>query len=166
MWINFASCFDEILQSDFHRSEKEAKRRKNKKIEISLSTLSLFTLSSLPRPFDFSMFFRFYLFLFFFNYYYYYYYFGYIVHIALFGSVSVSKQFIFFLVHFILNELNPSHFLTSEIFIKILSLKLLTTYHLENRKIFRLSQNSNKLFWVTKFRQKNLTVQSISSFKI
>ena len=145
--------------------KKKRREEKIKKIKISLSTLSLFTLSSLPRPFDFSMFFRFYLFFVFFNYYYYYYYFGYIVHIALFGSVSVSKQ-IFFLVHFILNELNPSHFLTSEIFIKILSLKSLTTYHLENCKIFRLSQNSNKLFWVTKFRHTNLTVQSISSFKI
>ena len=51
-----------------------------------------------------------------------------------------------FSVHFILNELNPSHFLTSEIFVKISSLKSLTTYHPENRKIFRLSQNSTKLF--------------------
>ena len=40
----------------------------------------------------------------------------------------------FFSVHFILNELNPNHFLTSEIFLKILSLKSLTTYHPENRK--------------------------------
>ena len=45
----------------------------------------------------------------------------------------------FFSVHFILNELSPSHFLTSEIFIKILSPKSLVTYHPENRKIFRLS---------------------------
>ena len=40
-------------------------------------------------------------------------------------------------------------------------MKSLTTYHPENRKIFRLSQNSTKLFWVTRFREKNLTAQSV-----
>ena len=39
-----------------------------------------------------------------------------------------------FSIQFILNELNSSHFLTSEIFVKISSLKSLATYHLENRK--------------------------------
>ena len=72
----------------------------------------------------------------------------------------------FFSVHFILNELNPSHFLTSEIFVKISSLKSLTTYHPENRKIFRLSQNLTKLFWVTSFHEMNLTAQSVSSSEI
>ena len=57
-----------------------------------------------------------------------------------------SETIYFFSVHFILNELSASHFLTSEIFVKILSLKSLTTYYLENRKIFRLSQNLTKLF--------------------
>ena len=52
----------------------------------------------------------------------------------------------FFSIHFILNELSPSHFPTSEIFVKILSLKSLTAYDSENHKIFRLSQNSTKLF--------------------
>ena len=56
------------------------------------------------------------------------------------------EKIYFFSVHFILNELNPSHFLTYEIFVKISSLKSLMTYHPENRKIFRLSQNSTKLF--------------------
>ena len=40
----------------------------------------------------------------------------------------------FFSVQFILNELSSNHFLTSEIFIKISSLKSLVTYHLENCK--------------------------------
>ena len=40
----------------------------------------------------------------------------------------------FFSIQFILNELSSSHFLTSEIFVKISSLKSLTTYHPENRK--------------------------------
>ena len=40
----------------------------------------------------------------------------------------------FFSVQFILNELSSSHFPTSEIFVKISSLELLATYHLENRK--------------------------------
>ena len=45
----------------------------------------------------------------------------------------------FFSVQFILNELSSSHFLTSEIFIKISSLESLTTYYPENHKKFRLS---------------------------
>ena len=39
-----------------------------------------------------------------------------------------------FSVHFILNELSSSHFLTFEIFVKISSLKSMATYHPENRK--------------------------------
>ena len=88
------------------------------------------------------------------------------IHIILFGFVSTPKQFIFFSVHFILNEFSPSHLLTFEIFVKILSLKSLVTYHPENRKIFRLSHNSTKLFWVTKFRETNLTAQSVLSSEI
>ena len=58
--------------------------------------------------------------------------FGYMTHIAScvhlsFSSVSAPKQFI-------LNELSSSHFPTSEIFVKILSLESLTTYHPKNRK--------------------------------
>ena len=40
----------------------------------------------------------------------------------------------FFSVQFILNELSSCHFLTSEIFVKILSLESLATYHPENCK--------------------------------
>ena len=87
VWINFVSCSDEILQSDFRRSKKEVKRRKTKNKNLSLHPLSLFTFS----PFDFSMFISFLFYFFNYSYYYYYYYFGYIVHIALFGSVSIPK---------------------------------------------------------------------------
>ena len=87
-------------------------------------------------------------------------------HIDSFGSFFTPKNFIFFSVHFILNELNPNNFLTSEIFVKILSLKSLVTYHPENRKIFRLSHNSTKIFWVTRFRETNLTAQSVSSSEV
>ena len=72
----------------------------------------------------------------------------------------------FFSIHFILNELSPSLFLTSEIFVKISSLKSLATYCPENCKIFRLSKNSTKLFWVTRFRETNLMAQSVSSSEI
>ena len=87
-------------------------------------------------------------------------------HIALFESVFTPKQFNFFSVQFILNELSSSHFLISEIFIKISSLKSLATYHPENHKVFRLSPNSTKLLWVTRLRDRNLTVQSVSLSEI
>ena len=76
------------------------------------------------------------------------------------------ENFYFFSVQFILNELSSRHFLTSEIFVKISSLKLLVTYHPENRKIFRLSQNLTKLFRVIRFRKTNLTTRSVSSSEI
>ena len=76
------------------------------------------------------------------------------------------KNFYFFLAHFIFNELSSIHFLTSEIFVNISSLKSLMTYHPENRQIFRLYQNSTKLFWVTRFLETNLTDQSVSSSEI
>ena len=44
------------------------------------------------------------------------------------------KTTYFFSVQFILNELSLNHFPTSEIFVKILSLESLTTFHPENRK--------------------------------
>ena len=72
----------------------------------------------------------------------------------------------FFSIHFILNEFNPNHFLSFEIFVKILSLESLTTYHPENRKNFRLSHNSTKLFWVIRFRETNLLAQFVSSSDI
>ena len=51
-------------------------------------------------------------------------------------SILTPKQFIFVpvQVQFILNEINSSHILTSDIFVKILSLESLATYHPENRK--------------------------------
>ena len=74
--------------------------------------------------------------------------------------------FYIFSIHFILNELSPCHFLISEIFVKISSLKSLATYHPENSKIFRRSQNLSKLFWVTRFCETNSTTQSVSSSEI
>ena len=66
------------------------------------------------------------------------------VHLS-FGSISVSKQ-IFFSVQFILNELISSHFLTSEIFIKISSLETLTTFHLETRKTIPIVSKFDEIF--------------------
>ena len=103
-----------------------------------------------------------------FLFYYYYYYSYYYIHSS-YCFIRVRfcpKIFYFFSVHFILNELSPSHFLTSEIFIKISSLKSLVIYHPEIRKIFRLSQNLMKLFRITRFYKTNLTAQSISSSEI
>ena len=86
--------------------------------------------------------------------------------ILLHSGPFLPSNNLIFLVHFILNELSPSHFLTSDIFVQISSLKSLVTYHPENRKIFRLSQNLTKLFWVTRFCETNLTMQSVSSSEI
>ena len=76
------------------------------------------------------------------------------------------EKFYFFSVQFISNKLSSSHFLTSEIFVKISSLKLLATYYPENCKIFRLSQNLTKLLRVIRFCKTNLTAQSILSSEI
>ena len=76
------------------------------------------------------------------------------------------EKFYFFSVPFIVNELKSNHFLTSEIFIKISPLKSLEMYHPEICKILWLSQNSTKCFWVTRFRETNLTAQSVSSSEI
>ena len=161
--INFAFSLDENIQPYFRRSEKETKRRKNKNKNLSLTMSSLFLRTNALLLFDF----RFYLF--FFNIYIYIYiYILFWIH----GSYCFirvrfcTKTIYIFLVHFILNELNSSHFLTSKIFVKISSLKSMTTYHPENRKIFHLSQNSTKLFWVTRFRETNLTTQFVSSSEI
>ena len=165
-WINFTSCSNEILRSNFRKFEKEAKRRKIKYKNISAPSLSSHSHLS-HAPFDFSMFFFVFIFFFFFLL---------LVFLLLlfwkhgtycFIQVSFYPETIyFFSVHFILNELSPSHFLTFDIFVKILSMKSLATYHPENRKIFRLSHNSMKFFWVTRFRKTNLTSQSVSSFEI
>ena len=86
--------------------------------------------------------------------------------ILFYSDPFLPRNNLFFSVHFILNELSPSHFLTFEIFVQISSLKSLVTYYSENRKIFRLSQNSTKRFRVTRFRDTNLTAQSVSSSEI
>ena len=86
------------------------------------------------------------------------------VHLS-FGSISALKHYLFS-VQFILNEVISSHFLISEIFVKISFLESLATYHLESRKTFRLSHNLTKFFWVTRFRETNLTAQTVSSFEI
>ena len=135
---------------------EEASSKPNHRILAHPSPLSL----SLRR----SLLFFFYP-LFYYYYHYHYYYFGYGSYY--FIQIHFYPETIYFLlVHFILNELISSHFLTSEIFVKISSLKSLATYHPENRKIFRLSQNLTKLFWITRFRETNLTAQSVLSSEI
>ena len=122
-------------------------KQKEKKIKYFLSRLSRLCPSSpFFFSFDFILLFYFIILFLLLLLYYYYYYLIFIVHIALFESVFCPEKIYFFSVHFILNKLNPSHFLTSEIFVKISFLKSLTTYHPENRKIFQLSHNSTKLF--------------------
>ena len=66
--------------------------------------------------------------------------------ILLYSGPFLPRNNLFLFSSLYLNELSPNHFLTSEIFVKISSLKSLATYHPENRKIFRLSQNLTKLF--------------------
>ena len=63
-----------------------------------------------------------------------------------FIRIRLYSKIIFFLVHFILNKLSPSHFLTSKIFVKISSLKSLTTYHPENRKNISLVSEFDETF--------------------
>ena len=132
-WMNFASCSDEILRFNFRRSEKETKIRKNKNISL------FYTLSLSP----------FFTFLFdFFGFYLLFIYLLLLLLLLLFwihGSYRFirvrfcSETIYLFSIHFILNELSSSHFPTSEIFVKISSLKSLTAYHPENLKIFSLS---------------------------
>ena len=112
----------------------EEKREENKNKKTFLFSLTLRLSLSLPEPTLFS----FLLFLFVF-----------ILFILLllllfwihgsyyFSRIRFYPEIIyFFSVHFILNELSPSHFLTSEIFIKISYLKSLAIYHPENCTIF------------------------------
>ena len=156
-WISFAFSPDKNLRSDFHISKK---KRREEKIKIKIS---LHCHAHLPSfgYFSFLSFLFIYLLLLLLLYCY--------LNTRLILSHSdpfLPQKIYLFSVHFILNELSSSHFLTSEIFVKISSLKSLTAYHPKNRKIFHLSQNSTKLFWVTKFREMNLTAQSVSSSEI
>ena len=52
----------------------------------------------------------------------------------------------FFSVQFSLNELSSIHFLTSDIFVKISSLKSLVTYHPKNRKNIYIVSEFDKTF--------------------
>ena len=139
-YTNFAFYSDESLRSDFRKSEK--KQREERKIKKSSPHPSA---SVHPSPvFDFYVCFLFSFFL--------------IIILIIIIIIWINnfyclirvhfypENFYFFSVHFIVNELKSRHFLASEIFVKILSLKSLATYHLEIRKIFRLSQNSTKFF--------------------
>ena len=114
-------------------------------LSLSLSTYCLqfvlFFFLSVFICFPF-LFFLFFFFLFF--------YFGHMDYIApsvhhSFRSVSTQKKNYLFSVQFILTELSSSHFLTSEIFVKILFLESLVITQ-KIVKIFRLSQNSTKFF--------------------
>ena len=143
-WINFAFSPDENLRSDFHKSEKETKRRK---IKIKISLLHALSLPSSVSTLLFILFLFIILLL--------------LLLLLLLFWILDSYCFIlvhfypeniyFFSVHFILNELSPSHFLTSDIFVKISSMQSLTAHHPENRKIFHLSHNWTKILWVTRF---------------
>ena len=134
--MNFRSWPDEFRRSKLHISKREAKKIKIKKNIFFSLTLRL-SLSTRAYPFFSFCYFRLFL--------------SFLLLLLLLFWIHGSYYFIrirfypktiyFFSVHFILNELSPSHFLTSEIFVKISSLKSLTIYHPENCKIFRLSRN-------------------------
>ena len=81
------------------------------------------------------------------------------------GSFYPETIYLFY-VQFILNELSSIHFLTSKIFVKISSLESWRLISQKLVKKFQLFQNSTKFFWVTRFRETNLTAQFISSFEI
>ena len=138
---------------------KEKQKNKNKN-KISHSNV-------LPLPSFFLLFFFYFRFYLLFFYYYYFY-----IIIRIHGSYCLIQIHFcleiiyFFSVQFILNELSSSHFLTFEIFVKISSLKSLTTYPQKIVKILCLSQNSTKLFSVTRFHEMDLAAQSVSSSEI
>ena len=151
-YTNFAFCSDENLRSDVCKSEKETRRKK-------IKYLSIRSPPTLCRPHPAICFLCLFFILVFFL----------IIILIIIIIIWINdfycpirvhfypENFYFFSVHFIVNELKSSHFLASEIFVKISSLKSLATYPPEIRKIFRLSQNLTKLFWVTRFRETNLT---------
>ena len=56
------------------------------------------------------------------------------------------KTIYLFSIQFILNELNSSHFLTSDIFVKISSLESLANYHSETRKKILIVSEFDKIF--------------------
>ena len=104
-------------------------RRKKKKI----SSISILALPFLPKspPFDF------YLFIsdFFFT-----------MCLSLIRVRFCPEEIYLFSIQFILNELRSSHFLTSEIFVKISSLESLATYHLETRKKVLIVSEFDEIF--------------------
>ena len=106
------------------REMKKRKRNISLSFSFSLSVLSSFSPFLLLLFSFLSFFFLFILFIFF-----------KFVMCPSFVQVRFCTETIYLLsIHFILNELSSSHFPTSEIFVKISSLKSLTTYNPENRK--------------------------------
>ena len=84
------------------------------------------------------------------------------------GSIFAPKQFIIvsIQVQFILNEINLSYFLTPNILIKSCPWESLDVRYPENREKIRLSQNSTKIFWITRFRETNPLVKFFLSSEI
>ena len=76
----------------------------------------------------------------------------------------------FFSIQFILNELSSSHFLTSEIFVKISSLESLATYHSENRKNIPTISEFDKTFlgqWILQDKSNgsvHFVIQDLENF--
>ena len=106
---------------------------------LSLRSLSLFSVYSLPFDLPFSFYPFFYTWFTF-------------HHVSISHSGSCLEIVYFFSVQFLLNELSSSHFLISEIFVKISSLKSLTTYHLENCKNIPIVSEFDETFlghWIS-----------------
>ena len=73
--------------------------------------------------------------------------------------ISVQVQIIFY-------ELDSNCLPTSKILLKISSLRV-TGRPVTSKKVkIRLSRNSMKFIWVTRFRERNPTIRSVSSFEI
>ena len=140
-WIGFAFCPMKTY-GPISVDLREKRRKKTNKISLSLS-LSLSLSNALPLPFIFLLFFFILVFIFFINI---------IIIVWIYGSYCLiqvrfcSETIYLILVHFILNELSSSHFLTSDIFLKISSLNSLATYLPENRKNIPLVSEFDKNF--------------------
>ena len=125
-YTNFAFYFDERLRSDFRKSKKERKEKIKKSSPTSRTLFCRF----LPAIFLlFILIFVFFsliiIIIIWINYFYYF------IRVHFY-----SEKFYFFSVHLFEMNFNSRHFLTSKIFVKILSLKSLVIYHPEIRKIF------------------------------
>ena len=135
-------------RNSVNRREKREKKKKKKKKKY-LSDAPSLSLSATPIPFVF----------FFFNW---------DPHVPFFFHflIRFSPETIYFVpvsISFILIEYFFKYFPFYGIFQKSRFQVSLYTRRLEIRKIFRLFRNSMKFFWVTRFRETNLTTQSVSS---